>query len=501
MQQAVAHILRAVWANSRWTTKEEIMTDTLVELSNNPWFRQGVKQLGLPIPTPQKLSRAKGARVERPMDGQTIAISCGGGAVDAALATTISEAGGTACLIGQSEPSSAWQRAAEAYGRPISLGMVDAPSADMRAAALIFDATQLKTPEDLRQLYDFFHHWLPTLQRCGRVIVIGRPPEDQTSAAKSAAQAGLDGFVRSVTREIGRKGATANVVYVAQRAEKRLGSLLRFLLSKRSAFLSGQPWRIGSLVKTKTGAPLTQPLEHKVALVTGAARGIGAATARLLAAEGATVVCLDRPGDEDAASAVAQEVGGIPLMLDITDPDAPTRIAQFLNTEFGGVDIVIHNAGITRDKTLARMKPEWWDQAVDVNLGAVLRINDRLFKDVLRQDGRIVCLSSVAGLAGNPGQTNYAASKAGLVGYVRAAAPELAKRGIAINAVAPGFIETRLTQAIPVVTREAGRRMSALGQGGEPQDVAELITYLSTPGAAGTTGQVIRACGGMFLGA
>jgi 3-oxoacyl-[acyl-carrier protein] reductase len=234
--------------------------------------------------------------------------------------------------------------------------------------------------------------------------------------------------------------------------------------------------------------------------VTGAARGIGAATAELLAAEGATVVCLDRPGDEDATSAVAQKVGGVPLMVDITASDAAERIAEALKSGFGGVDIVIHNAGITRDKTLARMKPEWWDQAVDVNLGAVLRINDRLFKGILKDGGRVVCLSSVAGLAGNVGQTNYAASKAGLVGYVKSA-QTLAARGIAINAVAPGFIETRLTRAIPVVTREAGRRMSALGQGGEPQDVAELITFLSTPGAAGTTGQVIRACGGMFLGA
>ena len=113
----------------------------------------------------------------------------------------------------------------------------------------------------------------------------------------------------------------------------------------------------------------------------------------------------------------------------------------------------------------------------------------------------MVCLSSVAGLAGNVGQTNYAASKAGLVGYVRSIATSLAQQGVTINAVAPGFIETRLTKAIPVVTREAGRRMSALGQGGEPRDVAELITFLSTPGSAGTTGQVIRACGGMFLGA
>ena len=240
-------------------------------------------------------------------------------------------------------------------------------------------------------------------------------------------------------------------------------------------------------------------MENRLALVTGAARGIGAATARLLAAEGAHVICLDRPGDEDVTSRIANEVGGTPLMADITADDAVSLIQNAL----GGrkLDILIHNAGITRDKTLARMRPDWWDQAVDVNLGAVIRINEQLFDSHLADNARVVCLSSVAGLAGNVGQTNYAASKAGIVGYVRSAAPKLAKRGVAINAVAPGFIETRLTQAIPVVTREAGRRMCALGQGGEPHDVAELISFLATPGGGCLTGQVMRACGGMFLGA
>jgi 3-oxoacyl-[acyl-carrier protein] reductase len=477
------------------------MTDTLVELSTNPWFRDGIKQLGLPIPTPQKLARARGARIERPLEGQSIAVVSDSGAIDTMIAETTIEAGASAYVVSSKGPSKSWLAVGEAYGRPVSHGHLEDTPDGVSVSALIFDATGLASPDDLRRLYDFFHNWLPALGRCGRVVVIGRPPEDQASPAKAAAQTGLEGFIRSVAREIGRKGATAHLVYVAQRAEKRASPLLRFLLSKRSAFVSGQPWRVASTVKSKASFPAIRPLEGQVALVTGAARGIGAATAELLAAEGATVVCLDRPGDEDATSAVAQKVGGVPLMVDIMASDAAERIAKALKSGFGGVDIVIHNAGITRDKTLARMKPEWWDQAVDVNLGAVLRINDRLFKGILKDGGRVVCLSSVAGLAGNVGQTNYAASKAGLVGYVKSIAQTLAARGIAINAVAPGFIETRLTRAIPVVTREAGRRMSALGQGGEPQDVAELITFLSTPGAAGTTGQVIRACGGMFLGA
>ncbi len=476
------------------------MADTLVELSTRSWFREGVKQLGLPIPTPQKLARSRGPREARALDGYTIVLNARKGAVDNAMARALLSAGATPCIIGSESIGPAWSEASEAFARPVDAHQ-QPPETPVRANALVFDATHLDSPDALRALYDFFHHTLPGLKRCGRVLVIGRPPESEKNPAKAAAQAGLEGFVRSLTKEIGRKGATAHLVYVAPRAEKRLPPVVQFLLSTRSAFLAGQPWRIDSTVKSGAQFPVTQPLEKKVALVTGAARGIGAATARLLAEEGATVICLDRPGDEDATSGIAQDVGGVPLMIDITAPDAQSRLAQFIKAEFGQIDIVIHNAGITRDKTLGRMKPEWWDQAVDVNLGAVLRLNDTLFKGLIRDGGRVVCLSSVAGLAGNVGQTNYAASKAGLVGYVRSVAPDLAKKGIAINAVAPGFIETRLTRAIPAVTREAGRRMSALGQGGEPVDVAELLTFLSTPGTAGITGQVIRACGGMFIGA
>jgi len=162
---------------------------------------------------------------------------------------------------------------------------------------------------------------------------------------------------------------------------------------------------------------------------------------------------------------------------------------------------VIHNAGVTRDKTLARMKPEKGDQTIDINLSAVVRITEALLEGPMRAGGRIILLSSVAGIAGNMGQTNYAASKAGIVGYTRGLATELAPRGITVNAIAPGFIETRLTAAIPVMIREVARRLSALGQGGLPQDVGEAITFLSTPGAAAMTGRVLRVCGGAFVGA
>ncbi|MCB9529360.1 MAG: 3-oxoacyl-ACP reductase [Myxococcales bacterium] len=476
------------------------MSDMLVELSANPWFKKAVKQLGLPLPTPQKLERARGPRVERPLADRTVVVAVAADSqVDGVLADTLAAAGADPYLVADAVPAD-WQAAAEAYGRPAKPLGAEVPDG-VRPYALVIDATTFKGPDDLNRLHAFFHPWLPRLRSNGRVVVIGRPADKSKDAVEAAARAALDGFVRSVAREIGRKGATANAVFVGGRAEKHLPGVLRFLLSPRAAFITGQPFHVGASIRQKTAPQWVRPLDGKVALVTGAARGIGESTAQLLASEGATVVVLDRPGDEEAAGKVAQQIGGRPLMVDITADDAPARIRALLEAEFGGVDVIVHNAGITRDKTLARMKPEWWQQAVDVNLGAVVRINAALVDDVLRDDGRIVCLSSVSGLAGNVGQTNYSASKAGLVGYVRTLAPALARRGITLNAVAPGFIETRLTAAIPAVTREAGRRMSALGQGGEPRDVAELVTFLSTQGAAGITGEVIRACGGMFIGA
>jgi 3-oxoacyl-[acyl-carrier protein] reductase len=147
------------------------------------------------------------------------------------------------------------------------------------------------------------------------------------------------------------------------------------------------------------------------------------------------------------------------------------------------------------------MSPEQWSQVIGVNLEAVVRTTDALLGGVLRDGGRIVALSSIAGLAGNVGQTNYAASKAGVAGFVRSLAPRLAARGITTNAVAPGFIETRLTAAIPFTIREAARRMSSLGQGGLPQDVAEVVSFLASPASIGLTGQVLRVCGGSLVGA
>ena len=474
------------------------MSDLLLENQN---ARKLIKTLGLPIPVPEKLARAQGPYEERPLDDKTVLV-CGAGGLQTVLAQILTKAGATPWVVGDSDaalepyigPGEAWART------PRRVEPGEAPEGE-RVDAIVFDGTGLESPDDLRRLYDFMHPWIRRLHRSGRVVVIGRPASDAKKPARAAARAGLEGFTRSLAKEIGANGTVANSVFVQEGAESRLGSVLRFLLSPRSAFISCQPFHVTKLAKGDE-APDTHVLGGKVALVTGAARGIGEATAELLAAEGAHVVCLDRPADDGPCSEVARRIGGSVLLVDITDEDAPARIANELEERFGGVDVVVHNAGVTRDKTLGRMKPDAWDMTVDINLGAVIRITDRLLDDeVLRSGGRIVCLSSVSGIAGNRGQTNYSASKAGVVGFVEALAPKVAKKGITVNAIAPGFIETRLTSAMPVAIREVARRMSAVGQGGKPEDVGQAITFLATPGAVGVTGSTVRVCGGALIGA
>lgn len=373
---------------------------------------------------------------------------------------------------------------------------------DQTFKGLVFDATGITSPEELSALRDFFTPLMRRLDPCARLVVLGTPPET-VSGSERVAQRALEGFTRSLGKEVGR-GGTVQLVYVADGAEEAVTSTLAFLLSPKSAYVSGQVVRIGVTGASKPAEEVTdwqRPLEGKVALVTGASRGIGEQIARVLHRDGATVVGVDVPQAASELQALMRELDGDHLTLDITAKDAPQRIAHHLQEKHGGVDVVVHNAGITRDKKLANMGEDRWDSVIAVNLTAPERITRELLEQgVVNANGRIIGVASIAGIAGNVGQTNYAASKAGVIGLVDALAGEV-KDGITVNAVAPGFIITKMTAAVPFATREVGQRLNAMAQGGLPVDVAEAIAWYANPASTAVNGNVVRVCGQMMMGA
>jgi 3-oxoacyl-[acyl-carrier protein] reductase len=364
--------------------------------------------------------------------------------------------------------------------------------------ALVLDATDVQVPADLAGVRTFFAGRLRQLLPSGRVLVLGRSADSGDITVDATRQA-LDGITRSIAKEL-QRGATANLLLVDDDAS--LESALRFFLSGKSAYVDGQPVRLGPGVAPPP-ADWDHPLAGKTALVTGAARGIGAAIAGVLARDGAHVIAADLAPAGEQLAKVANRIGGTALHLDVASPDAPQRLLAHLAAHTDGLDILIHNAGITRDKLLANMKAEQWDSVIAVNLESQLRINAALLdSDQLRDQSRVVGLSSTTGLSGNRGQTNYGATKAGVIGLARASAAAFAGHGNStINAVAPGFIDTEMTAKMPLATREVARRLSSLQQAGLPIDVAEAIAWLSSPGAGGVNGQVLRVCGQNLVGA
>ncbi|MCH9729116.1 MAG: 3-oxoacyl-ACP reductase [Actinomycetia bacterium] len=372
---------------------------------------------------------------------------------------------------------------------------------------LVFDATGITEPEGLKALYEFFTPLLRNLAPSGRVVVIGTTPEETGSVGERASQRSLEGFTRSLAKEL-RNGATATLVYLsadAKPAATGLESTLRFVLSSKSAYVDGQVFRVGA-ADSIPPADWDKPLAGKVAVVTGAARGIGATIAEVFARDGAQVIAVDIEGASEALAETAARVEGTALTLDVTAADAAERITEHLKQHYGDsdgrLDILVNNAGITRDKLLANMDESRWDSVIAVNLLAPLRLAEGLVGNgTIGAGGRIIGLSSMAGIAGNRGQTNYATTKAGMIGLTDALAPQFAEKAITINAIAPGFIETKMTEAIPLATREVGRRLNSLFQGGQPVDVAEAIAYFASPASNAVTGNTIRVCGQAMLGA
>lgn len=383
----------------------------------------------------------------------------------------------------------------------LDVDVVDSLADGGRAKALVLDATAATDVAALAGLRAFFTPLLRRLGRCARVVVVGGVPTLADSPDEQVAQRALEGFTRSLGKEM-REGGTVNLVQVAAGAEDAVGSTLAFLLSPRSAYVSGQVVRVGTGAATAPTDDPTAPLAGRVVLVTGAARGIGAEMATVLHRDGAMVVGVDVPALASDLHAVTSRTGGTAVVLDVTAPDAAPRLARHLRETHGGVDVLVHNAGITRDTMLANMTTDRWDPVLAVNLAAPLRITRRLLDDgTLRSGGSVVGVASIAGIAGNAGQTSYGASKAGVIGMVDALAPVAAARDVTVNAVAPGFIETAMTARMPVLVRELGRRMNSLSQGGLPVDVAEAVSWLAAPGSAAVTGNTVRVCGQSLLGA
>ncbi|WP_288491675.1 3-oxoacyl-ACP reductase [uncultured Acinetobacter sp.] len=463
------------------------MIDQYQAFTQSPIGKFVVKNLGLPSPVV----------LDRFEQGQPVIRGAVlvGAAPEGVLSSAITNVLSTIHADSYAGNNTDIQQAAAQVG--LNLRAFNSGDKESRFKAVIFDASGIQNSEQLNELHKFFNPIARQIEGSGRVIVVATTPESAKTVKQAIAQRALEGFVKSVGKEF-KKGITAQLVYVDEGAANNLESTLRFLLSPRSAYVSGQVIRISKAEVVKVD--WNKPLAGKTALVTGASRGIGEAIAHILARDGAHVICLDVPQQQADLDRVAADISGSALGLDITAADAGEKIKAAAQKN-GGLDIIVHNAGITRDKTLANMKPELWDLVININLSAAERINDYLLEnDGLNANGRIVCVSSISGIAGNLGQTNYAASKAGVIGLVKFTAPIL-KNGITINAVAPGFIETQMTAAIPFAIREAGRRMNSMNQGGLPVDVAETIAWFASSASTGLNGNVVRVCGQSLLGA
>lgn len=246
---------------------------------------------------------------------------------------------------------------------------------------------------------------------------------------------------------------------------------------------------------------MSKPLAGEIALVTGASRGIGAAIADELAAQGATVIgtATSEAGAAKIGERLAAE-GGHGRVLDVSQPGAIEALIDAIAAEFGAISILVNNAGITRDNLLMRMKDEDWQAILDTNLTSVYRSSKAVMRGMMKaRRGRIINIASVIGVTGNAGQANYAAAKAGIIAFSKSLAKEIGSRGVTVNVVAPGFIATDMTRDLPEASKQALTEQIALGRLGEPADIARAVAFLAGPSAAYITGETLHVNGGMYM--
>ncbi|HUH72876.1 MAG TPA: 3-oxoacyl-ACP reductase [Chitinophagales bacterium] len=443
----------------------------------NPYLKQVLSTLNIPVPSPELLLRNESAiQYDELLDKVVV--------------------------IGTTDENGEWYKA---------LNTILAPQVKLEYYSeamnvLVLDATHAQSIDDLEKLYSFANANIRKVKRNGRILVLSTASKNANNEANIASK-GLVGFVKSLAKEVGGKGIIVNGLRLPSIAELNNSSsidqiwpLIHFFISDRSVFITGQTLSADAGLQSTSYVP-SGNLKGKWALVTGAARGIGADTAKAIAQEGATVIVLDVTQAKESLEEVAREIGGIALPVDITSPEAENEVRRILKENNAQLDILVNNAGIIRDKTLAKMSPDQWRAVLNVNLKSVIRFTDALLEEGLADNSSIIGLSSIAGIAGNMGQTNYATSKAGLIVYLQQVATQNSDRGITANAVAPGYIETPMTANLPFFVKEGGRRLSALKQGGLPIDIAQAITFFAGPGGRFVNGQVLRVCGGSFLGA
>ena len=245
-------------------------------------------------------------------------------------------------------------------------------------------------------------------------------------------------------------------------------------------------------------------LENQIALVTGASRGIGAAIADTIGNNGATVI--GTATSESGAAAITERfkaagINGVGMVLNVADSDSVTSVIKQIGSEYGAPTILINNAGITRDNLMLRMKDDEWADIIETNLTSIFRVSKACLRGMMKaQKGRIINIGSVVGSTGNPGQANYAAAKAGMVGFTKSLAREIGSRNITVNTVAPGFIDTDMTKELPEEQREALQKDIALGRLGTPDEIAKAVLFLASDDSSYITGETLHVNGGMFMG-